>query len=148
MPPLAIFLVLLSTFLHAGWNLILRNQRSDATFLQITVVTSVIGLGPVLLAELGPEPMLVHVWGYLIIAGIFQAIYYLGLTQGYRHGDFTIVYPIARSLPVLLVAASDVTRGRAPSLIASVDPKLLGPDCQIRAKTGIWQSPLSKNWIY
>ena len=30
----------------------------------------------------------------------------------------------------------------------SVDPNLLGQDCQIRAKTGIWQSPRSKNWIY
>lgn len=118
MPPLAIFLVLFSTFLHAGWNLVLRNQRSDAAFLQITVVTAVIGLGPVLLAELGPEPMLGQVWDYLIVAGIFQAIYYLGLTQGYRSGDFTIVYPIARALPVLLVAVGDVALGRAPSLVA------------------------------
>lgn len=131
MPPLAIFLVLLSTLLHAGWNLILRNQRSDATFLQITIVTSVIGLGPTLMAEWGSEPLLVHVWGYLIIAGVFQAIYYLGLTQGYRYGDFTIVYPIARSLPVLLVAVSDVARGRAPSLIAWIGMILVTIGCLI-----------------
>jgi drug/metabolite transporter (DMT)-like permease len=73
--------------------------------------------------------MLVHVWGYLIVAGIFQAIYYLGLTQGYRHGDFTIVYPIARSLPVLLVAVGDVARGRAPSLVAWLGMILVSIGC-------------------
>lgn len=131
MPPLAIFLILLSTFLHAGWNLILRSQHSHSTFLQITIVTSVLGLGPVLMAELGPEPMLIHVWGYLIIAGIFQAIYYLGLTQGYRSGDFTIVYPIARALPVLLVAMGDVARGHAPSLVAWLGMILVTIGCLI-----------------
>jgi len=129
MPPLAIFLVLLSTFLHAGWNLILRNQRSDFTFLQITIVASVVGLGPVLMAELGPQPLLVHVWEYLILAGIFQAIYYLGLTQGYRNGDFTVVYPIARALPVLLVAVGDVARGRAPSPMAWLGMILVSVGC-------------------
>jgi hypothetical protein len=39
------------------------------------------------------------------------------------------------------------------SLPYSVDPNLLGQDCvqplvAFRAKTGIWQSPRSKNWIY
>jgi drug/metabolite transporter (DMT)-like permease len=131
MPPLAIFLVLLSTFLHAGWNLILRNQRSDFTFLQITIVISVVGLGPVLMAEWGPQPLLVHVWRYLILAGIFQAIYYLGLTQGYRYGDFTVVYPIARALPVLLVAVGDVARGRAPSPMAWLGMILVSIGCMM-----------------
>jgi len=131
MPPLAIFLVLLSSFLHAGWNLIFRNQRSDSTFLRIALVTSLVGLGPVLIAELGPQPLLVHVWGYLILAGVFQAIYYLGLTQGYRHGDFTVIYPIARTLPVLLVAVGDVARDRAPSLMAWLGMILVSIGCII-----------------
>lgn len=131
MPPFVVLLVLLSTFLHAGWNLILRNQRSDATFLQITIVTSLVGLGPVLLAELGPQPVLPSVWNYLILAGIFQALYYLGLTQGYRYGDFTVVYPIGRALPVLLVAVGDVARGRAPSLVAWLGMILVSIGCFI-----------------
>jgi drug/metabolite transporter (DMT)-like permease len=129
MPPLAIFLILLSTFLHAGWNLVLRNRRSDYAFLDIVIVTSVVGLGPALAAEFGPQPMLMHVKGYLLLAGFFQAVYYLGLTQGYRHGDFTVVYPIARSLPVLLVAIGDVTRGRAPSLIGWLGMILVSLGC-------------------
>ncbi|HEX9921223.1 MAG TPA: EamA family transporter [Anaerolineae bacterium] len=129
MPPLAIFLILLSTFLHAGWNLVFRNRRSDYAFLDIVIVTSVVGLGPALVAEFGPQPMLVHVGGYLLLAGFFQAVYYLGLTQSYRHGDFTVVYPIARSLPVLLVAVGDVARGRAPSPIGWLGMILVSLGC-------------------
>lgn len=129
MPPLAIFLILLSTFLHAGWNLVFRNRQSDYAFLHITIVTSVVGLAPALAAEFGPRPLLVHVWGYLLLAGLFQAVYYLGLTQGYRHGDFTVVYPIARTLPVLLVAVGDVARGRAPSLVGWLGMILVSLGC-------------------
>lgn len=146
MPPFAIFLVLLSTFLHAGWNLFLRQRRSPSTFLQIEVVTSVVGLGPVLMAELGDQPMLVHVWRYLFVAGIFQAIYYLGLTQGYRYGDFTIVYPIARSLPVLLVAVGDAARGRAPSAVAWLGMVLVTIGCLIIPLESWRGFSLSRYW--
>lgn len=129
MPPFAIFLVLLSSLLHAGWNLVLRSQPSSYTFLRIAIVTSVVGLGPVLVAELGPQPMLGQIWLHLVLAGLFQAIYYLGLTQGYRNGDFTVVYPIARALPVLLVAVGDVILGHAPSLLAWLGMILVSLGC-------------------
>lgn len=131
MPPLAIFLILLSSILHAGWNLVLRSRRADYTFLQIVIVTSLVGLGPALAAELGPRPMLGQIWGYLILAGLFQAAYYLGLSRGYRHGDFTVVYPIARTLPVLLVALGDVARSHAPSPVAWLGMILVSVGCAI-----------------
>jgi drug/metabolite transporter (DMT)-like permease len=129
MPPLAIFLVLLSSVIHASWNLTVRNQRTDYAFLRIVIVTTVIGLGPAMAAELGPRPMLGQIWGYLVVAGFFQATYYLGLSRGYQHGDFTVVYPIARTLPVLLVAVGDVLRGHAPSPIAWVGMILVSLGC-------------------
>ena len=45
-----------------------------------------------------------------------MAIYYLGLSRGYMSGDFTVVYPLARATPVLVIAALDVARGQAPTL--------------------------------
>jgi drug/metabolite transporter (DMT)-like permease len=146
MPLTAIVLVIISTFLHAGWNLVLRNQRSDSTFLQITIVVSVVGLGPALIAELGPQALLPHVWGYLIVAGIFQAIYYLGLTQGYRYGDFTVVYPIARALPVLLVAVGDVARGRAPSSAAWLGMVLVSIGCLVIPLESWWGFSMKRYW--
>jgi drug/metabolite transporter (DMT)-like permease len=40
---------------------------------------------------------------FVIATGLFQAFYFLGLTQAYRCEDLSIVYPIARALPVGLV---------------------------------------------
>lgn len=131
MPPLAILLIFTSTFLHAGWNLILRYQRSDSAFLRITIVTSLVGLGPALIAELGSQSLLNRVWAYLLLAGVFQATYYLGLTHGYRSGDFTVIYPIARSLPVLLVAVGDAARGHAPSLVGWLGMILVSLGCLV-----------------
>jgi drug/metabolite transporter (DMT)-like permease len=42
-------------------------------------------------------------------------IYYFGLVRAYQSSDFTLVYPVVRALPVLLVAAGDVLLGRQPS---------------------------------
>ena len=55
-----ILLVLLSTALHAGWNLLARARRARQTFLRVTLVTAVVGLAPALAghspAGLFPRP--------------------------------------------------------------------------------------------
>jgi drug/metabolite transporter (DMT)-like permease len=117
MPIFAIALVLVSTFMHTGWNLIARDQRSSDILLKALLIVSVVGVGPALLAEFWGEPILPQVWGYLIVAGIFQGIYFLGLSLGYRTGDFSVVYPLARGLPVVMVALSDLVRGNAPNAL-------------------------------
>ena len=43
------------------------------------------------------------VWLLLISTGIFQTIYILGLANAYQRGDLSILYPIARSSPVIVV---------------------------------------------
>ncbi len=45
MNPFAIVLVLVSTFMHAGWNLLARYQRSEAIFFSrmLTVVVRLVG---------------------------------------------------------------------------------------------------------
>ena len=43
------------------------------------------------------------VWLLLIATGIFQTIYILGLANAYQRGDLSILYPIARSSPVIVV---------------------------------------------
>ena len=47
MGPLAVGLVLCSTFMHAGWNLLLRYQRVEAAFIRrMLLVSVVVGLVP------------------------------------------------------------------------------------------------------
>ncbi len=131
MPLTAIILIVISTFVHAGWNMLVRSRQSSYTFLRITIVISVVGIGPALLAEFWGTHFPLQVWFYLGLAGIFQAIYYLGLTQGYQSGDFTVVYPVARALPILLIALADVARGRAPSAIAWLGMVAVSLGCMV-----------------
>ena len=42
-------------------------------------------------------------WVLLIITGFFQALYFGGLAYAYKTGELSISYPLARSLPTLLV---------------------------------------------
>ena len=110
-----LILVLVSTFMHAGWNLLARQHRGRDIFLPAQLFIAAVGLGPVLLAEWFGDPILPIVWRYLLWTGLFEAFYFLGLLQGYKNGDFNVVYPVARALPVLVLAFVDVWRGRPPS---------------------------------
>jgi drug/metabolite transporter (DMT)-like permease len=49
--------------------------------------------------------------------------------MGYQSGDFTVVYPLVRALPVLFVALFDLARGRAPSGAAWVGMSLVALGC-------------------
>lgn len=125
----ALLLVLLSAGLHAGWNLLVRGQRESDLLLRIAVVTTVLGLGPVLMAEWTGTSLLPVTWRYFPLAGVFLAIYYLGLTRGYASGDFTVVYPLARAVPVLLMAGVDIARGHPPTLLGWLGLALVTVGC-------------------
>jgi drug/metabolite transporter (DMT)-like permease len=129
MQPLPLFIVLISTFMHAGWNLLARQQRGRDIFLPLLLFVSGLGLLPVLLAEGINDPILPAVWLHLLVTGLFQAIYYLGLLQGYKNGDFTVVYPVARALPVLVLAIADGLSGRPPSLWGWLGMVLISLGC-------------------
>lgn len=75
-------------------------------------VTFVAGLVPALWSELLTGSLGAKAWFCAIGSGICCGGYYFSLARAYRSSDFTVVYPVARSLPVLLVALGDVARGR------------------------------------
>ncbi|MEW5988894.1 MAG: EamA family transporter, partial [Chloroflexota bacterium] len=128
---LPLFLIFSSAFLHAGWNLLVRRHRTTEIFLPMTALISVLGLGPALAAELRGTPTPWVVWLHLPAAGLFQACYYLGLSRGYRKGDFTVVYPLARALPVLLLAVADVLLGQPPSIVGWLGMLLVTAGCLV-----------------
>lgn len=107
----------------------LGSQRDSYVSLRILLVITAVGLGPVLVVEFLGSRFPVEVWGYLILTSVFQACYYLGLNKGYQSGDFTVVYPVARALPVLLVAVADVALGNAPSSVAWLGMILVSLGC-------------------
>jgi uncharacterized membrane protein len=143
---LALTLVLLSAGLHASWNLMVRGERDSDIFLRIPAVIAILGLGPALLAEMGRIALLPTIWRYFPVGGIFQAIYYLGLTRGYKSGDFTVVYPMARAAPVLLVAVADILYGYPPTLVGWLGLLLVTVGCILAPLESPRDFSLARYW--
>ena len=137
MPPLAVGIVLFSTILHAGWNLVAK-QRSDswATFLQILFTISVPAVLIAAWAELFMRGILPLVWPFLLGASCSQAVYFLGLTLGYRAGDLGVVYPVTRALPVLFLGGFDLVRSLSPSVMGWLGLALVAAGCLVISWAG------------
>lgn len=109
----AIILILLSAFIHAWWNLISKRSSPNAAFFLVANSTGAWIFFPWVIT--GPDIVLTipgRVWVLLIATGLFQAFYCMALASAYRHGDLSVTYPIARSLPVILVPFVSVVIGR------------------------------------
>jgi len=113
----AIILILMSAFLHAGWNFISKRSSPSAAFFLIATSTGAVIFFPWVIAYSGIVYTIpTRAWALLILTGIFQAIYCIALAAAYRHGDLSTSYPIARSLPVILVPLATMLLGRGELL--------------------------------
>ncbi|NOY81760.1 MAG: hypothetical protein GXP31_12260 [Kiritimatiellaeota bacterium] len=116
MTPFPAFLVLISTVAHAGWNLLAKGQPRKAVFFNRMIRTiAIAGALPALLWQLRSSQLGWMTFGCAVLSGVFCGFYYLFLMLGYSVSDFSVVYPVARALPVLLLGLADVLRRRPPS---------------------------------
>jgi drug/metabolite transporter (DMT)-like permease len=137
MNPLAAGLTLISAFFHAGWNLIARKYRGGSVFVRVPLLISAIGILPALISGYRGSHFPPGVWVNFTIGGICLAFYYLGLTQGYQSGDFSVVYPLARSLPVLVIALVDIAQGHPPSVAGWIGIILVMIGCMLSPLTSL-----------
>lgn len=116
----AIILVVLSAFMHAGWNLLSKHQHPSAAFFLVASTTGSLFLSPALV--LYRDTLLHHiparVWMLLFITGFFMALYFISLAGAYRAGDMSIAYPLARSSPVIVVSVVALMLGRGDQISA------------------------------
>ncbi len=112
MPIAIVGLLLCSALLHAGWNLLVKRAGEKLVFTWWALIVGWIGFGPVLL--FAPRLPL-RVWPYILFSTIFEVAYFYTLTRAYDHGDFSLVYPIARgTAPGLLAVWSALFLGEIP----------------------------------
>jgi len=117
MTTIGIGLLLASALVHVGWNLIGKRQHPSAAFLLVANTLGFLCLAPVVIVyrdALAAFP--VAVWGWLIVTGSFQALYYAALAGAYRSGEMSVVYPLARSGAVVFVVLLSVLLGRGGQL--------------------------------
>lgn len=114
MQPFALILVLISAVFHAGWNIMTRGQQSKTAFLaRVLASVAIIGFIPFVTSEIITRSLPSIVWLYVALSGLCCGFYFYSLSRAYSAADFTIVYPLARAMPVLLIGLGDVMRGRA-----------------------------------
>jgi drug/metabolite transporter (DMT)-like permease len=119
--PLALALVLSASFIHATWNLLAKQVRGGAAFVWLAAVISSVIYAPLVALLLFYRPI---EWTPLqiivmIINGLLHAGYFLVLQRGYRVGDLSLVYPLARGTgPMLSLIGAVLLFGERPTPVA------------------------------
>jgi drug/metabolite transporter (DMT)-like permease len=101
MPTLAIVLLLTSAFMHALWNLILKQSEVKYVAMNWQVLLSgAAAIVAIFFLGLPPRSM----WLFAIASTILEVLYFLLLMYAYTDHDFSLIYPVARgAAPALVV---------------------------------------------
>ena len=102
---------------HATWNIALKRAgTSGPGFMWATLVVGAVVFAPFGIASLVAEGTDLARWAPLaVVSGVLQVVYFLILQRGYRLGDVSIVYPLARGTgPLLAVVLAIVVLGERP----------------------------------
>jgi len=117
----ALTLVLAAAFIHATWNFLNKKASGHATFTWWVAVLSAALYAPLAAAMIFHWQARVDLTTIGLMAGsaALHAAYFIFLNEGYRAGDLSLVYPLARGTgPLLATAAAIVFLGERPSIVA------------------------------
>jgi drug/metabolite transporter (DMT)-like permease len=117
----ALILILAAAFVHASWNLLNKRASGHVTFTWLVAVLSAIFYTPVALAVIFVTHLEIGVVELGLMAGsaALHSAYFILLNQGYRIGDLSLVYPLARGTgPLLSTIAAILLLGERPSALA------------------------------
>src|SRR3954447_23115557 len=98
-------LVVLAALAHAAWNVLAKTAAGGATFVWLfSALAAAIWLpvAAVALVVDGGEPVGLEGIGFMAGSGALHALYFVLLQRGYRDGDLSLVYPLARGTGPLL----------------------------------------------
>ena len=102
MPSEIVAIVLVAALAHASWNALVKSDDDRLVTLGAVNAVRFLLCIPIVLAL--PLPARAS-WPYLAASAILHVGYYTFLISAYRYGDLSKVYPLARGLSPLLVAA-------------------------------------------
>jgi drug/metabolite transporter (DMT)-like permease len=119
--PGALILILAAAVIHATWNLLNKQASGHPTFTWLVAVLSAAFYAPATIT-------IIEIWrlkigfvevGMMAGSAALHTAYFVLLNQGYRAGDLSLVYPLARGTgPLLATIAAIIFLGERPSLLA------------------------------
>jgi drug/metabolite transporter (DMT)-like permease len=98
---LAFLLVVISAILHALWNFLTKRVSGNLSVLYIGVSGMCFVLLPFVLLLNGSSALMPRAYPFVIATGIIHAIYFFSLSQAYKYGNISTVYPVARGLGII-----------------------------------------------
>ena len=102
MPTEIVAIVLVAALAHASWNALVKSDDDRLVTLGAANAVRFLLCIPIVLALPLPDRAS---WPYLVASSILHVGYYTFLISAYRFGDLSKVYPLARGLSPLIVAA-------------------------------------------
>jgi drug/metabolite transporter (DMT)-like permease len=140
MPLAALLAVLLAACTHASWNLVAKTAARSRHFVWLYSMASLlIWTGPAIWVLVhthwhpGPQP-----WLALVATALLHLAYSLALQSGYRAGDLSLVYPIARGTgPLLSFAGAALLLGERPGWIPLIGALLVASGIALVAE--LWR---------
>ena len=121
MSSLALLLVLGAAALHATWNYFAKRAGGGLPFVYVVSLAICALYLPALAIFCTWKHPVLPAGAFLWIfgSGILKTSYSLFLQRGYRTGDFSLIYPLARGTgPLLSMIAAIVLLGERPSPLA------------------------------
>ena len=113
----AAVLIITSAFMHASWNFISKRRSPSLAFFSVMAVSGAVIMSPFLIAHRQILPLVpTSVWVLILATGVAQLVYFSGLAGAYQRGDISLAYPLARALPVLMVASISLLLGRGADI--------------------------------
>jgi drug/metabolite transporter (DMT)-like permease len=129
MTGVALGLVLVAAVCHAAWNLLAKRVEGGAPFAFVFTAMSTVLYAPLgVAALLIVRPQLTaECWRFIAGNGVLHVAYLVALLRGYRAGDLSVVYPVARGTgPMLAALAAIVLLGERPTPLALCGIALVG----------------------
>ena len=125
----ALALVLIAAVLHATWNFLAKRLGGGAGAVWLYSTLSMVCYAPVAAALVWfTRPGLSAAGvGFMAGSAVLHVGYFIALQRGYRGGDLSVVYPLARGTGPLLAALAAITIfGERPGLAAMAGALLIG----------------------
>ena len=124
----AFLLVAFASLAHATWNFLAKRAAHSKHLIWFSSTTEALLFAPVAVWVLTRSwsSLGLPAAGFLLATGVLHLLYTDSLLRGYRAGDLTVVYPMARgTAPLLSFCGAIVLLHEHPSLLAAAGAVLV-----------------------
>lgn len=117
----ALVLIIIAAVAHSTWNLLAKRAADCRHLMWFVCIGSSILMLPAAIWVLGDDwPKLgLKAAGFLLATGLLHVFYFEALQRGYRAGDLSVVYPLARGTgPLFSFGGAILVLHERPTVIA------------------------------